>query len=287
MDIVETFERDGYLLINGGIHNTLLEQMREGMKPLFAWREQHEKVVSRHQTILQPEFCHRSFMEFLNLESINQVAESILGPEMITAGLAVLFGTREPQLCPWHRDFHDGKAETPDLLKPENGRLSIQFNGAVYDDPSLWVVPGSHRRPTTAAEREYTGEPRGGGSDPFDETDRTMREVLSGMPAAIHVNLKAGDCLLYNPMLWHAAEYRPEWKRATMHGGWKRKEGPDRFAAMRWGFNHNPWLFGDLSYLGDPGPYFGPQLERYRQSVANHFPDFVENALRSDPTPSQ
>ena len=87
------------------------------------------------------------------------------------------------------------------------------------------------------------------------------------MPGAINVQLKEGDCLLYNPLLWHAAEYHPDWIRCTLHGGWKDYSLLETFDLLRWGLTHNPWLKSP-DYLGPLGRYLGPQLARYNEAAA-------------------
>ena len=95
--------------------------------------------------------------------------------------------------------------------------------------------------------------------------------ALRGMPGAVNVVLKAGSCLLYNPLLWHGASYVPSWERprATFHGGWRHPALPYQLTTMRWGLEHNPWL-AKPEYMGDLGPYFGAQLGNLHR-VMRHF----------------
>lgn len=74
-----------------------------------------------------------------------------------------------------------------------------QWNLALYDDESLVVVPGSHRRPRTDDERA---------ADPF----------APELPAMRHVRLGPGDVVFYDNNILHRGIYRKGVERATLHG---------------------------------------------------------------------
>ncbi|HTL51985.1 MAG TPA: phytanoyl-CoA dioxygenase family protein, partial [Planctomycetota bacterium] len=151
-----------------------------------------------------------------------------------------------------------------------------QLNCAVYDDPALWVVPGTHKRGSTPEELAYVEQ--------MNKAAKTVKghmreglepaQVLAGMPGALHVKLNAGDCLLYNAIIWHGAEYNPAWKRATLHGGWRNAAAVDELKPLRWGATHNPWLMHP-DYMGDLGPFLGPQMKRYQAMVRKYEPEFA------------
>jgi hypothetical protein len=262
-DPLDAFDSDGFVLLRGCVPPTLLADLRRGMEPIIARRG----TATRHQTVLKPDVVDRSFVEFLNLSEMNDAAQRIVGGPLSFAALAVLLGAASHQLCKWHRDFPDADPEMAELQR--RPRVLLQFNVALYDDPSLWVIPGSHDRPTTPGETAYAARFEKlpfVGPFPTDTPD-----VLRAMPGAAYAPLTAGDCLIYNPVIWHAAEYDPARKRATLHGGWRDARAIDEFRALRWGLEHNPWLM-DPTYLGDLGPYFGPQLEQFNDAARRHHP---------------
>jgi hypothetical protein len=266
----EQFLSDGYLLIRGGIPPALLGRLQADLDPLIGARDTGGTSLDwRHQTILEPKHCRRSFVDFLDLPSINDAAREVVGTEDLSfAGLAVLLGRKVHSVCKWHRDFSDSDPEIEELLK--HPTMLIQFNCAVFDDAALWVVPGSHRRASLPEERAFAAKFAGlEFTGPIAPAYAIDADPLGGMPGCVHVALKAGDCLLYNPVIWHAAEYRPDWKRATLHGGWRDAAKVDAYRALRWGLEHNPWLM-QPSYLGDLGANFRPQLERYQGQVRRH-----------------
>lgn len=100
----------------------------------------------------------------------------------------------------WHRDDIPPQVSAAE----EEDRLSApichaQWNLALYDDRSLVVVPGSHVRARTDAERS---------ADPFEDD----------MPGQIAVKMKAGDIIFYNNNILHRGVYSCKTERATLHG---------------------------------------------------------------------
>ncbi|KAI0312655.1 hypothetical protein OF83DRAFT_1066816 [Amylostereum chailletii] len=107
-------------------------------------------------------------------------------------------------LC-WHRD--DVKASA--TADEEREALAvwhhgIQWNTALHEDLSLFVVPGSHIHPRTPEQRAQSCTTEAPG-DPL------------AMPGAIRVTLHPGDTVFYNSNILHCAAYSPEAPRATLH----------------------------------------------------------------------
>jgi ectoine hydroxylase-related dioxygenase (phytanoyl-CoA dioxygenase family) len=100
----------------------------------------------------------------------------------------------------WHRDDIGPEVEPEDeerILKQPI--VHAQWNLALYDDASLIVVPGSHARARTEAERA---------ADPF-EIDLQGQQV---------VEMKAGDVVFYNNNILHRGVYKKGVERMTLHG---------------------------------------------------------------------
>lgn len=253
------YARNGFVLLPGAVEPDL-ERLRTAAKPILVMQAEGKlRDARRHQTILQPGVYHPAFLGMVNHPDLNACARALIGDDgYFFAELALLTGSATHDLCRWHRDFSDDDAELPDLLKTPQG--VIQYNIALYDDPSLWVVPGSHSRTTTREERSWASRfDELGFFDDFGRAAAIAPDVLPGMPGARQVRLAPGDALLYNPILWHAAEYPAGALRATFHGTWKHPGFVDRFKALRWGFDHNPWLL-EPAYLGELGPFVSRQL---------------------------
>ena len=118
-------------------------------------------------------------------------------------------GKRDFELC-WHRDDVrpdlDPQEEQRQLdeKSPGGRQLHAQYNIALYEDSSLIVVPGSHRRIRTQAERE---------AEPF----------APELPGQVTVTLHAGDGLFYDSNILHRGVYKgidaeTETGRMTLHG---------------------------------------------------------------------
>ena len=109
-------------------------------------------------------------------------------------------GGGQPYTQKWHRDLcRPGDADETAYLRRHEGS-SVQFNAPlVPGDRFLHIVPGSHRRASTAAEIEAS------------------RSEAGEMPDALVVGLEPGDIAYYNANLWHRG-WNPEGrKRWTLH----------------------------------------------------------------------
>ncbi|KAF9734328.1 hypothetical protein PMIN06_004229 [Paraphaeosphaeria minitans] len=100
----------------------------------------------------------------------------------------------------WHRDDIPASAsdeeEVARLAKPG---FHAQWNLALYDDASLVLVPGSHARARTPAEREAA---------PYEPH----------VPGQVVVQLRAGEVAFYNNNILHRGVYDPAKERMTLHG---------------------------------------------------------------------
>lgn len=101
----------------------------------------------------------------------------------------------------WHRDIHPHDQAPLAGLREDmrsNGPGLLQWNLALYDDDVLWVVPGSHRRPNTDAENAQ-----------LEQDNHTQVS-----PAALQVELKAGQGVLYTNTIFHwGSNYSPKLRR--------------------------------------------------------------------------
>jgi Phytanoyl-CoA dioxygenase (PhyH) len=110
----------------------------------------------------------------------------------------------------WHRDdvrsdIDSDEEECQLREKTPNGQqLHSQYNIALYQDESLIVIPGSHRRIRTLTERR---------ADP----------CAAHLPGQVIVHLKPGDAVFYNSNILHRGVYKginheTEIGRMTLHG---------------------------------------------------------------------
>lgn len=100
----------------------------------------------------------------------------------------------------WHRDDIPATATDSEEMKRlgEHG-WHAQWNLALYDDASLIVVPGSHKRARTQQERE---------ADLYEPN----------MPNQLVVRLKAGEVAFYDNNILHRGQYDSTQMRMTLHG---------------------------------------------------------------------
>ena len=100
----------------------------------------------------------------------------------------------------WHRDDIPAEASAEE----EERRLAepawhAQYNLALYPDSSLVVVPGSHRRARTDAERAAA---------PYEPN----------LPGQLGVALEPGDVVFYDNNILHRGVYDSMTERMTLHG---------------------------------------------------------------------
>ncbi|KAH8429592.1 phytanoyl-CoA dioxygenase family protein [Aspergillus melleus] len=185
------------------------------------------------QHLLHPEMPGRKeFARFYFSEKVLAVAEELLGVSALASASGQVEGKEREEeeeeplvmelfnllVAPetkdfelrWHRD------DIPDTVTPEEeerllhakspaGKQShAQYNLALCEDASLIVVPGSHRRVRTEAERNAA---------PYE----------GNMPGQLVVELKPGDAVFYDSNILHRGVYRAkaeggEETRLTLHG---------------------------------------------------------------------
>ena len=100
----------------------------------------------------------------------------------------------------WHRDDipPDVSAEE-EMERLKEPMMHAQWNLALYDDLSLVVVPGSHKRARTDMERN---------ADPYEDD----------MPGQKIVRMGPGDIMFYNNNILHRGVYDSTAERMTLHG---------------------------------------------------------------------
>ena len=169
---------------------------------------------------------HAPFREFLALPGLCATVEGILGNEhRPSERMAVFLEPEQDAWCgAWHRDWGNVPGVNQDefFATAANPRMYNQMNGAVYDDHSLWVVPGSDRRRDTDAERAAfaCSPPEGPVLDaamPPAEREAACILYARRMPGGVPVALLAGDVAFYRACIWHLGCYVPYTRRATLH----------------------------------------------------------------------
>lgn len=225
------YTTDGFTILRGLIPTSLLTDLRrETDKARDIARRQHGAQAQRLQPVYSYDSLdHRSFRDFLSLPRLDAVVKGILGEGHKQSGImGVLFEPEQKAWCTaWHRDW-GYNAPHVDLEaffeSVTNMQMHNQLNGALYDDHSLWVVPGSHNRRDTQEEQanfvkipppppELNDEMRA------SEREHVCIDYVRNMPGAVPVSLFAGDVAFYRACQWHIGNYVPYTRRATLHDG--------------------------------------------------------------------
>lgn len=106
----------------------------------------------------------------------------------------------------WHRDDIPPEATAEqELDRLQAPGWHAQWNMALWDDASLIVVPGSHKRARTAGERS---------ADPYAAT----LPAEEGNRPQLTVQLQPGDAVFYNNNILHRGVYQTAVERTTLHG---------------------------------------------------------------------
>lgn len=228
----------GLTVLRGLIPPALLGDLRREAEKAraIAHRESGPQAQRLQPVYRYPELDPRPFRDFLALPELRRTVEGILGPDHQESNImGILFEPAESAWAtPWHRDwgynvpdidvdaFFDATLHRPTMFN--------QLNGALYDDHSLWVVPASHNRRDTDAERAAFGEtfpPLPPPTTPemsAEERELACSAYTRAMPGGEPVLLSAGDVAFYRASAWHIGSYVPYVRRATLHDGFY---GPD------------------------------------------------------------
>ncbi len=241
----EEYITDGFTILRGLIPAALLTDLRrETDTARTIARNKYGPQAQRLQPVYAyEELDSRPFRDFLGLPEMRATVEGILGPDHRPSDImGVLLEPAQNAWCThWHRDW-GYNAPHVDLeaffRSVTDLRMHNQLNAALYDDHSLWVVPGSHAREDTQEERAPfprippPGPELNAGMAPA-ERELTCLNYVRQMPGAIPVTLFAGDVAFYRACQWHIGAYVPYTRRATLHDGFYCAEDYAWQAAVR------------------------------------------------------
>lgn len=229
MSLLERLKRDGFVVISSAIPPAQLEQLRAAThqvaslarvgswpsvrtlpKQFPPWPRNSPDVAREHgiwgvQGMMHPDLPHSATFAAMYF------SDAVVGPtkellqcdddgELVMELFNLLVRPDRDFELRWHRDDIPATA-TPEqeLARLNQPAYSAQWNLALYDDASLIVVPGSHVRARTDAERD---------ADPFSKD----------IPGQMVVFLKAGDVVFYNNNILHRGAYDSRVERMTLHG---------------------------------------------------------------------
>lgn len=243
----DEYAERGFTVLRGAIPADLVERLRRAAEEVRsvtraaqgpgATRPPGGYVGGR----LTQDFTHQidiaAFEEFEACPAIRQFVDATLGPDHQNDhdAFTILFEAEDREwVQSWHRDYrdnvpwidHDAWAALVEDLAYFN-----QFNAALYHDISLWLVPGSHRRPDTAEEAAVVARTAATAPVWVDGVTtaagyaRAAADYLEAMPGGHRVVLAPGDVAMYRDSSLHLGHYLPTVRRATLHGHFDDERG--------------------------------------------------------------
>lgn len=229
MSLLDRLNRDGFVVIPSAISPDQLTHLRTATQDVAAlaragswpnvrtlpkqfppWPRNSPEVARDHglwgvQGMMHPDLPHSAtFVALYFSDAVVTPTKELLqcdrDEDLVMELFNLLVRPDRDFALRWHRDDIPATA-TPEeeLARLHQPAYSAQWNLALYDDASLIVVPGSHARARTDAERA---------ADPWEEN----------MPGQRVVSLRAGDVVFYNNNILHRGAYDATVERMTLHG---------------------------------------------------------------------
>jgi hypothetical protein len=253
----EQYEREGYVILRGIIPAEEIEGLRadvrdlvaaaaEGRGPELPWINKEKQIPERIGQMLRPGWVRPAFTASLERGPYFSIAEQVLGAPVRYSLFGMLAGgDGKPYVQGWHRDLAPTEGESELAVLERNYRLFTQINAPLFPDRYLTIVPGSHLRRTTAAEREVLAR------DPTGE-----------MPGQLTVETEPGDVAFYYSNLLHRGYNPGGAMRWTMHHAFVNAVAP--VAAHERG--QERWI-GEPGYLDTLPPALRVAMQRYLDAV--------------------
>ena len=189
-------------------------------------------------------------LEFLLHENIMKMNRALMGtPDIVPQRMFLMCNpVQDHGPSTWHFDINTEEQPPLGSLHKNlvaNGPTTVQWNIALYDDSVFWVVPGSHRRPTT------------------EEENRCLLESLrKPLPTGKPIELKAGDGLVYTNAINHWGSNYSSKLRRTLLVGYRS------FGGSSFPFNpHYRWW--DLDFTKHLSPRARNAFKRARKLLEN------------------
>ena len=210
---ISAFVENGYIIRKGALSQTDIQTYRSAIDRILhkcrveglhadnlRYIDGERDDIWGVNNIFHPSIREQALVSALAHPQILDAIEALIG-ERLRYHLCTLLvsSERKPYHINWHRDSApDGEVPLETLL----GRLRshVQLNGALYDDETLYIVPASHQRELTDAERAV-----------LQQTPK------AAMPNQLTVKLEAGDIVFYNSSLLHKGYNPTDAKRQTLH----------------------------------------------------------------------
>ncbi|KAI9318603.1 hypothetical protein BX666DRAFT_1929702 [Dichotomocladium elegans] len=248
--IDQALKENGYVIVDGLIPQDKLEALKAACDRVVAkarkgeWK--YRRLVGTQfppwtegtdvwgvQHLLHPELQEPIFAEWYGSAKLIEAVCQLLGTSADKLQFELFNLLINPEESDFDLTWHRDAVPVETLPEDEAEKLKIphygtQWNTALYDDACLFVVPKSHRRVRTEAERDLTiNDPK-----------------THAMPGQLQVHLKPGQTVFYDNNILHRAAYFKANKRATLHASMGTIEGGHHRAATI--FQHGlDWMAAD------------------------------------------
>lgn len=234
-DHVTRYWERGYTVFERIVPVSLIADLRRAVRAgLVAVGDELGERGCRFKPRADDDMPLEPFDAFVSLPALQAALGELLTPEHALGQiLSVMVEPAVDTYCErWHRDWRSNISEGvfEKYLRADWDEKCAdplyfhQVNCALYDDSSMWYVPGSHvRQENLPAETRaaaiyddyFPARPR----QTVDSVERERRalDYALTMPGAVQIHLHAGDVLIYRPTGWHTETNLPYRQRATLH----------------------------------------------------------------------
>ena len=212
---LESFRTQGLVVVRGAISQERIAQMRAAVRgmldraaeaeasggdgPKVAWINREKRLPARMNDYLEPQKFDVAYADYL-ADCVPHLRQLVGGEVRHDRFQMLASGDGQSYRLRWHRDWQfvapaDGPAaESVAAFSIAANGQHVEWSTPLLDnDQWFHCVPGSHRRPNTAAETEAIL------SDDLD----------AECPGAVALKLEAGDACYFDAGLIHRG-YNPE-----------------------------------------------------------------------------
>ena len=260
----EKFMEDGYLILENVVEPERLQDLRLGIEVMVD-REKARSVAERKDGDPRGGAWYQSAQPRLGMDSIDAETADVLDfclgettqavsaqlmqapTTVLTAFGALCSGLIDYGYTDWHRDASSAE-QAPlsgmqlDLMANAPGY--VQWNIALYDDDVFWILPASHKKPTTE-----------------DQRHQLLADPKSQLEGGVPVRLKAGDGIVYPNLVMHWGSTYTSRLRRTIHLGYRS------FGSRIFSYHHHlDWYHND-GFLH----YASPAAREYFAQGARHY----------------
>lgn len=219
---LKQFRELGFVVING-FAPELFDPLRKATERVIAkaragtWpsRKCANGDIWGVSSLLDPKLGEPIFGQYMASPQVLEVSGDVLGDRDLRLSLTNLLCNplKADYDIDWHRDGGNPRDTGAKEMEHLNAaQYGVQWNGALYEESCLRVVPETHRRNMTDGER-----------------DVLLNRPKDTMPGELIVKLREGETVYYNANLLHRGVYPCSTRRETLHANLVSMRAPVPF----------------------------------------------------------